>query len=178
MIVLQIVGYKNAGKTTLASAIIERLSSLGYLIGSVKHDAHNFVPDVPGTDSSRHREAGAYMTAITSSSRTAWTMERPTPLDALLDAMRGQAIDAVIVEGFKTAPYPKIVLLRDSSDVELLHLPNVLAFAIRQQNETLVSVAAASSLPLFHVGELQLDELLRYVEALVAAAAQNNKSNR
>lgn len=173
MIVLQIVGYKNAGKTTLAAETIRRLSSLGYLVGSAKHDAHDFEPDVPGTDSWRHREAGAYLTAIASDARTAWTIERPTALDAMLDTMRANAVDVAVVEGFKAAPHPKIVLLRDEADNELLGLANVLAVALRQPNGPAVDAASSALLPLFDVGDGQLDELLRYIEALVCARLRN-----
>lgn len=169
MIVLQIAGYKNSGKTTLATAIVRRLSSRGYLIGTIKHDAHRFEPDVPGTDSWKHREAGAYATAVTSPSRTAWTMERPTSLETLLNEMRQHALDAVIVEGFKDAPYPKVVLLRDEADTELLRLPNIVAVAIREQNEELAT-AAASQLPLYIIGDAYLDELLDYLDTLAATA--------
>lgn len=173
MIVLQIVGYKNAGKTTLAAETIRRLSSLGFLVGAAKHDAHDFEPDVPGTDSWRHREAGAYLTAIASDSRTAWTIERPTALDAMLDTMRHNAVDVAVVEGFKSAPHPKIVLLRDEADNELLQLPNVLAIALRQPNAQAIAAAAAAQLPIFAIGDGQLDELLRYIEALVCTRMRN-----
>lgn len=170
MIVLQIAGYKNSGKTTLASAIVRRLSSRGYLIGTIKHDAHSFEPDVPGTDTWKHREAGAYATAITSPSRTAWTMERPTSLETLLNEMRQHALDAVIVEGFKDAPYPKVVLLRDETDAELLRLPNIVAVATREQSVELATAAAAESLPFYYIGDANLDELLAYIDTLAATA--------
>lgn len=170
MIVLQIAGYKNSGKTTLATAIVRRLNSRGYLIGTIKHDAHQFEPDVPGTDSRKHREAGAFATAITSQARTAWTMERPTPLDDLLNEMRLHALDAVIVEGFKDAPHPKVVLMRDETDAELLRLPNIVAAALRQRNDRIEEAARAAELPLFHIEHVNLDELLDYIEDLVAAA--------
>ncbi|MFD0674188.1 molybdopterin-guanine dinucleotide biosynthesis protein B [Cohnella sp. GCM10027633] len=170
MIVLQIVGYKNAGKTTLATAAISRLSGLGYSVGAVKRDAHDFEPDVPGTDSYRHRQAGAYMTAITSDSRTAWTIERPNELDELLANMRVNGVEVAIVEGFKTAPHPKLVLLRDEADIELLRLSNIVAVGLREPNERLVAAAARADLPIFDIGDKQLDELLIYISSIIAAA--------
>lgn len=175
MLVLQIVGYKNAGKTTLATEAIRRLSTLGYLVGSAKHDAHDFEPDVPGTDSWRHREAGAFLTAISSDSRTAWTIERPSTLDAILDQMRNNAVDVAVVEGFKTAPHPKIVLLRDEADNALLGLPNIIAIALRQPNEPATAAAASARLPVFIIGDFQLDGLLGYIEALVCTSMRERK---
>lgn len=57
--VLQIVGYKNTDKTTLIERLTERLTALGYRVGTIKHDAHRFEVDHAGTDSWRHRQAGA-----------------------------------------------------------------------------------------------------------------------
>lgn len=170
MVVLQIAGYKNSGKTTLVSAAVRSLSSRGRLIGTIKHDAHAFEPDVPGTDSWKHRDAGAYATAITSPERTAWTMERPMPLDALLDEMRRHALDAVIVEGFKDAPYPKVVLLRDEADAELLTLPNIVAVGLRQRNDRLEEAARAAKLPLYFIEDHHLNDLLNFIDTWVAAA--------
>ncbi len=170
MVVLQIAGFKNSGKTTLASAVVHRLSTRGRLIGTIKHDAHGFEPDVPGTDSWKHREAGAYATAITSPARTAWTMERPTPLEELLDAMRRHPLDAVIVEGFKEAPYPKVVLLRDEADAELLTLPNIVAAALRQKNDNLEQAVSAANLPLYVTEDAYLEDLLDFIDTWVASA--------
>lgn len=63
--VLQIVGYKNSGKTTLACRLIHALSAQGLRVGSAKHDAHQFQLDDPGTDSSRHLLHGAVETVLT-----------------------------------------------------------------------------------------------------------------
>jgi len=171
MVVLQIAGYKNSGKTTLVSAVVRRLSSSGRLIGTIKHDAHDFEPDVPGTDSWKHRDAGAYATAITSPTRTAWTMERATPLDDLLDAMRTHQLDAVIVEGFKDAPYPKVVLPRDEADAELLTLPNIVAVGLRQRNDGLEEVVRGAKLPLYFIEDHHLNDLLDFIDTWVAAAS-------
>ncbi|WP_083557653.1 molybdopterin-guanine dinucleotide biosynthesis protein B [Marinobacter nauticus] len=59
MNVIGIVGWKNTGKTTLASAVIHELSSRGLTVNAINH-AHYLVDiDQPGTDSYKHRQAGA-----------------------------------------------------------------------------------------------------------------------
>ena len=123
--VLQVVGYKNSGKTTLAGALIRRLRADGLSVAAVKHDGHDFEIDRPGTDSWSHAEAGADWVAITSKQRTAWIAQRPAELDELI-ALFSEA-DVVIIEGFKTAPYPKLVLLRDEADLPLAALPGAAA---------------------------------------------------
>jgi len=112
--VLQIVGYKNSGKTTLAAALIRLLKQSGLSVGTVKHDAHDFTMDTPGTDTWRHQEAGADVTAISSSLRTAVLRNQPEPLEDLLAYMEGT--DIVLVEGFKRERYPKLAIIRRPED--------------------------------------------------------------
>ncbi|MBB3114708.1 molybdopterin-guanine dinucleotide biosynthesis protein B [Paenibacillus phyllosphaerae] len=116
--VLQIVGYKNSGKTTLVQSLIRRLKTQDLTVGTVKHDAHDFTMDTPGTDTWKHQEAGADVTAISSASRSAVLYNQAASLDTLLTRMTD--IDLVLVEGFKQAHYPKFVLLRDEGDLKLL----------------------------------------------------------
>ncbi len=59
MNVIGIVGWKNSGKTTLAAALIRELSGRGLTVSSIKHAHHMVDVDQPGTDSYKHREAGA-----------------------------------------------------------------------------------------------------------------------
>lgn len=116
--VIQIVGYKNSGKTTTSCEIIRRFSEKGWKVGSIKHDAHHFEVDYPGKDTWLHREAGAEVVAITSKDRTAIMEQRPSSLQDLLDRIHG--VDIVIVEGYKFEHYPKVVLLRHEGDLPLL----------------------------------------------------------
>jgi len=118
--VIQIVGYKNAGKTTLLEQLIRNLSEAGYKVGTVKHDAHQFEVDHEGTDTWRHRRAGAAITAIASATRTAIMAETGSSLDEILQHMQG--VDIVLVEGFKQERYPKIVMVRAEEDAELVRL--------------------------------------------------------
>ena len=57
-------GVKNSGKTTLMEKLIRVLTGRGLQVAAVKHDGHDFTPDVPGTDSWRFGQAGACGYAI------------------------------------------------------------------------------------------------------------------
>ena len=57
--VIAVSGVKNSGKTTLLEKLIANLVARGIRVAVIKHDGHHFEPDVPGTDSYRHRSAGA-----------------------------------------------------------------------------------------------------------------------
>ncbi|WP_308636041.1 molybdopterin-guanine dinucleotide biosynthesis protein B [Paenibacillus silvisoli] len=126
-LILQIVGYKNSGKTTMLAALTKRLKQAGYTVGTAKHDAHDFTMDTPGTDTWKHQEAGADITAISSASRSAIISKRPEPLSDLLAHMRH--VDIVLVEGFKQERYPKLILLRSPEDFPLLELTNAIMTA-------------------------------------------------
>lgn len=122
--VCQIVGYKNSGKTTLVCALVERLKAEGCRVAVIKHDAHDFEMDHPGTDSYRHRAAGAAAIALVSPRKTAVIREEETSLDKLIEDFCGY--DVILVEGFKKERYPKLVMVRRAEDTELVRgLENV-----------------------------------------------------
>lgn len=166
MKVLQVVGYKNAGKTTLVREIVGMLSSAGVRVGTLKHDAHDADPEPVGADTRGHREAGAFMTGMTSGARTSWVREQPTSLDDMLGCLRDAGAQAAIVEGFKTASYPKLVLLRGLEDEGLLRLPGIVAVAIRSPHAAVRQVEALNfppEIPLFHTKDRQFRPLLEFI---------------
>lgn len=136
--IIQIVGYKNRGKTTVISKLISYFSEKGYKVGTVKHDAHDFEMDIPKTDSWKHRQSGAHTTAIVSSKKTAWIQYESVEIDHLLLHMHH--VDLVIIEGFKYERYPKIVLVQTQEDLTLVQeCSEVIAIAtwIQVENQTL-----------------------------------------
>ncbi|WP_159884663.1 molybdopterin-guanine dinucleotide biosynthesis protein B [Paenibacillus puerhi] len=120
--VLQVVGYKNSGKTTLMCELIRQLGSDGFTVGTVKHDRHRLELDQEGKDSWQHREAGAEVVAVVSeqANRTFLVEERALALDELL--RRLPSVDVVLVEGFKLEKYPKLVLIREREQLPLLEM--------------------------------------------------------
>ena len=107
---LGIVGFKNAGKTTLTERLVSELTARGYRISTVKHAHHAFDIDQEGRDSWRHRQAGASEVAIVSSNRWALVHElRGAPEPALQDVIGKLApCDLVLTEGYKWEKHPKI----------------------------------------------------------------------
>ncbi|MDR1193196.1 MAG: molybdopterin-guanine dinucleotide biosynthesis protein B [Peptococcaceae bacterium] len=114
--VLAISGVKNSGKTTALSAIVTILSRRGLRVAVVKHDGHDFVPDVPGTDSFRLRAAGAAGVAVYSSSRymLTKTLDDLSSDDLSLEWLLRQFadMDLILLEGGKFSPFPKIEIVR------------------------------------------------------------------
>lgn len=133
MNVIGIVGWKNCGKTTLASALIRELSNRGLLVNSIKHAHHGVDVDQQGTDSYRHRDAGAQEVILAGGRRFAIMHElrgadEPT-LDQLLTRL--SPCDWVVVEGFKSHRHPKIELHRQGCPQAPLYPsdPSIIAVA-------------------------------------------------
>ncbi len=114
MNVIGIVGWKNCGKTTLASALIRELSVRGYTVNSIKHAHHKVDVDQPGTDSYHHRDAGAREVILAGGQRFAIMHELRGADEPTLDELLARLgpCDWVVVEGFKAHPHPKIEVHR------------------------------------------------------------------
>src|SRR5690606_10662771 len=112
--VIGIAGWKNSGKTTLTERLLAELVGRGWRISTVKRAHHDADVDHEGTDSFRHRRAGASEVLLTTGKR--WALmhelrgEDEPPLEALL--ARLSPCDLVVVEGFKTGDHPKIEVRR------------------------------------------------------------------
>jgi molybdopterin-guanine dinucleotide biosynthesis protein B len=107
---LGIVGFKNAGKTTLTERLVAELSRRGYRIATVKHAHHAFDIDQEGRDSWRHRRAGAREVAVVSKNRWALVHELDGEPEPPLAQILGKLSDAdlVITEGYKRESHAKI----------------------------------------------------------------------
>lgn len=108
---IAVCGLKNSGKTTLLCGLIPFLRDQGLNVAVAKHDGHDFVPDVPGTDSFRFRAAGAETVAVFSSNRYMLTVENPgTTFAMVLGHLRDA--DLILLEGGKSSFFPKIEVIR------------------------------------------------------------------
>lgn len=112
--VFGITGWKNSGKTTLTERLVATLSARGWRVSTVKHAHHAFDIDHPGTDSFRHRAAGATEVAIVGGSRWALMHELRGEEEPSLDAVIAQLspCDLVLVEGYKRENHAKIEVRR------------------------------------------------------------------
>ncbi|WP_051289837.1 molybdopterin-guanine dinucleotide biosynthesis protein B [Paenibacillus massiliensis] len=143
--ILQVAGYKNTGKTTWLTGLIHHLNEQGIRSAVIKHDAHSFDMDHPGTDTFKLREAGAVGVAITSAKRTAIIEEYDTSLEELIAVFSHSGrYDCIFIEGFKQADYPKLVMIRQETDLELLDsLMQVIGAVYATDCQKLVSSRAA-----------------------------------
>jgi molybdopterin-guanine dinucleotide biosynthesis protein B len=123
--ILGFAAFSGTGKTTLLVKLLALLRARGYRVGVVKHAHHSFETDKPGKDSYELRKAGARQTLV--GSRRRWALvaemegEREPRLDDLLRHLDQNALDFILVEGFKAERFPKIELHRPGLGHPLLH---------------------------------------------------------
>lgn len=112
-IIAAVSGVKNSGKTTLLEKLIRELRGRGVQVALIKHDGHDFVPDVPGTDSWRYGQAGACGYAVYSSQR--FQLVRQAQADERSFFTAFPDADVILLEGFKDSGYPKIEVVRSGN---------------------------------------------------------------
>jgi molybdopterin-guanine dinucleotide biosynthesis protein B len=149
--VLGVTGWKNSGKTTLVEKLVAELVRRGWKVATVKHAHHDFDVDKEGTDSFRHRAAGAFEVAIVSSRRWALMHELRDEAEPSLDAVlaRLSPCDLVIVEGYKREGHPKIESRRrDAKDTTPLSAGDPTIVAIASDH------AVTDDLPVFALDDI------------------------
>ena len=112
--IVSIIGHKNAGKTTLVAALSHEFKRQKRRVGTIKHASHPLEVDKQGTDSWRHFHEGKADGVIVASPELRVSFERRTDEAGPEELARRYYLDmdVVIVEGFKTAPIPKIEVFR------------------------------------------------------------------
>jgi len=119
-----VIGWKNSGKTTLVSKLVDYFSSLNLKVGVIKHAHHSFDIDHPNTDSYKIRKSGAFKTTIVSNKRLAFIEERADDneidLKSIIDMNKDCQI--LILEGFKkNKDIPKIEVFLKKNKKEHLY---------------------------------------------------------
>lgn len=114
MNIFGIIGYKNAGKTSLVERLVTEITGRGFSVSTVKHAHHAFDLDQPGKDTFRHRQAGAQQVMLSTGAR--WVLMRELrgaeepPLADLLARM--DEVDLILIEGYKRDRHPKVEVHR------------------------------------------------------------------
>ena len=168
MRVYGVVGWKNAGKTTLMERLVSDITGRGFTVSTIKHAHHVFDVDRPGKDSFRHREAGAQEVLVASGARWALMHElrdaEEPPLEDLLAKM--SPVDLILIEGYKRDSHFKVEAYRAETGAPMIGAddPTVKAIATNDVIE-----AAQPLLPLDDPKAVA-DFILREVGLLSLAA--------
>lgn len=154
-----VVGWKNAGKTTLMERLVAEITGRGVSVSTVKHAHHAFDVDHEGKDSHRHRVAGAREVLVCSGARWALMHELrdapEPPLEALLEKL--SPVDLVLVEGYKRDRHFKVEA----------HRPETGAPLIATEDPTVRAVASPAPLPGLATPWLPLDEPARVADFIL-----------
>lgn len=126
--VFGVVGWKNAGKTTLVERLVAELVRRGLRINTIKHGHHDLDVDHPGRDSWRHRAAGATEVAVVGGHRYAIMREQEEPTLAEVLARLAPA-DLVVIEGYKREPHLKIEVRAGTGKPMAPDDPSIVAIA-------------------------------------------------
>lgn len=135
-----VTGWKNAGKTGLMERLVTEITGRGFAVSTIKHAHHVFDVDQPGTDSHRHRVAGAKEVLLSSGTRFALMHELRGADEPTLAFLLGklEPVDLVLIEGYKRERHPKIEAFRAEAGHDL----------IAPGDDTIRAVASDSALDL------------------------------
>jgi len=144
-----VTGYKNAGKTGLMERLVAEFAARGITVSTIKHAHHATDTDHPGRDSFRHRQAGAAQVIVSSPVRWALMTELRGADEPSLDDLlaRLNPVDLVLIEGYKTAPHPKVEAHRFETGRPLLAPDNPTVHAVASNAQPDVTC------PVFHLDD-------------------------
>ena len=109
MKIVSIVGKKNTGKTSLTVKVIEELTKRGHNVASIKHSHHSIEMDKENTDTWKHKQAGANL-VVGVGSTTFFNSRTEMDLNRILFLIKHMDnFDYVVIEGYKSYNYPKII---------------------------------------------------------------------
>lgn len=158
------VGPSGSGKTTLIERLLPELSRRGHRVGVVKHHGHPIELDTEGKDTWRFRRAGALTTTLVGGDQLALFGAGATdvPLPTLL-ATFYRGCDLVLVEGFRAAALPSIVVARAPLPADWALPAAPIATATDPLELPIERTGAFASLPRLH-----LDDVVGIAELITA----------
>lgn len=149
--IVAISGVKNSGKTTLICRLLEIFKEKGLRVAVLKHDGHDFEPDVPGTDTYRQLQAGAYGTVVFSKGKYMLVKQQPQITEKELLEFFPEA-DLILLEGFKYSNYPKMEIVRKGNSAESVCNPKrLMAIATNLDAEEREALSIPEDVPLFEL---------------------------
>ncbi|MCU0800567.1 MAG: molybdopterin-guanine dinucleotide biosynthesis protein B [Rhodobacteraceae bacterium] len=140
MKVYGVIGWKNAGKTSLMERLVAEITGRGFSVSTVKHVHHDVDLDQPGKDTFRHRLAGAREVVLASAHRFAILHEHRGPEPDLMAVLARLApVDLVLVEGYKRDRHAKVEVFREGEGRSLIAPSDATVRAVA--TDTVVDVA-------------------------------------
>jgi molybdopterin-guanine dinucleotide biosynthesis protein B len=129
--IFQVVGYQNRGKTTFITNIIEKLRAVKLETAILKHHGHGGKPDITGMkDSHKHFQSGAAASLVEGDGtiELLGNFKGEAPIAELIQLLGLFLPDVILIEGYKQEDFPKVIIIKEESDLLLLErLTNVKA---------------------------------------------------
>ncbi len=123
-----VIGYSGSGKTHLIEFLIKKFKTELNLEVSVVKYIHEHRIDEEGKDSFKFSGAGAVFSVIKNKfNQNAIYLNKKISLEALIDWLNKSPfkVGLIIIEGFRDAPYPTILCVKEFKDIEVQLNKNV-----------------------------------------------------
>jgi len=134
MKVFSVFGVSGSGKTTVIELLIGELKRRGYSVGSVKDiHAEQFAIDTPGTNTHRHKQAGANPVTARGLHETDIMFNKNLSITEILKFYNQ---DYVILEGVREAGIPAILTAHSLCEATEHYTPFVFAVSGRVSAQT------------------------------------------
>lgn len=161
-VIFQIVGYQNSGKTTITSKLIQALLHYGLKTATIKHHGHNARPDAPDEkDSAKHLKAGAVASIVEGGGRMILQADHyPASLLEQINLIEHFQAEVILIEGYKLEEFPKLVLLRNKADLELLSKVTNVKMIMCWDEELAEHLKGESKVPIFCIHDETALEML------------------
>jgi molybdopterin-guanine dinucleotide biosynthesis adapter protein len=144
--IITFIGWHDSGKTTIATEVVGHLKAFGYKVAVIKSSNESgIVFDTPGTDTYKHRQAGADSILFVGPDQMVLQTKNSALSLTTLVHRYFPDVDIVIGEGFKDA--------RRVSKIEVVRDPNQLL-----RNEVHGVIAVATDLDITGDYVFRLDE--------------------
>ncbi|WP_239727502.1 MULTISPECIES: molybdopterin-guanine dinucleotide biosynthesis protein B [unclassified Mammaliicoccus] len=121
MKILQIVGYKNSGKTTLINELIKEIRSQQLTVTTIKHHGHGadeISLNHKEVDSLKFINSGAKESIVLGKQLIERVTFEEKSLQQIIDEDLSNEPDVLLIEGFKHDHFPKVLLTKQSEDLE------------------------------------------------------------
>lgn len=161
-VVFAVSGIKNSGKTTLICKLVKALTIRGFKVGVIKHDGHEFEADHEGTDSYKHKAAGASNVIVYSKSKLMMIKDHKEPHLEEMIALQ-KYMDVIILEGMKYSDYPKLEIVRSERSRESVC-----------RKETLLALVTDTDLQIEGVKSIGLDDEEKILEVVLAFMSKSS----
>ncbi|MGG3561205.1 molybdopterin-guanine dinucleotide biosynthesis protein B [Neobacillus rhizosphaerae] len=169
-VVFQIVGFQNSGKTTFTLKLIEQLKNYQLQTVTIKHHGHGGKPDASmSKDTGKHLTSGALASIVEGGGRLLLQAEEIVcNLDDQVELMKFFKPEVILVEGYKKEHYPKLLLVRETSDIQLLEKVNNVVAVISWNDEIKEQVKEKWAGPSFLINEdTAIQWIIQYIQEQV-----------